>query len=223
MKNLLTTFQAPTYSNSLFLSFEGIEGAGKSLQIQKLQTFLEGQDYHVSIFREPGGTAFGEHIRTALLSSTIPLHPLAEAMSFAASRAQLLQEKVLPLLKQPQQVVIMDRYLDSSLVYQGIGRGLGIQKVLELHQSFPLTLLPHKTFYLALDWELSQARQKQRGKGKDYFESQPQAFYEKLIEGYEQLVQLFPQRLCRLEADQKPEVLAAQIQALTQELEVKCP
>ena len=184
-----------TNHDSFLLSFEGIEGSGKSTQIQMLTKKLEASNYTVKYFREPGGTSFGEKLRSTILESTTPINPLAEANLFAASRAQLLSEKVLPLLGKKNHIVILDRYLDSSIAYQGMARGLGIDTILDLHKHSPLDTRPICTFYLQIDIETSMQRQSSRGNEKDYFEKENQNFYQSLIDGYELSSKRFPDRI----------------------------
>lgn len=183
----------------LFITFEGIEGSGKSTQIDLLENALKKQGKTVLKLREPGGTLFGEALRKAILESAEKLDPIAEAMLFAASRAQLLKEKIIPALKQ-NQVVIVDRYVDSSIAYQGFARGLGLSTILEIHSHGILKTFPELTFYLAIDLETSMKRQATRGNVKDYFEKENHDFYSKLIAGYEECTNYFPQRIKKLDA-----------------------
>jgi dTMP kinase len=170
---------------SFLLSFEGIEGSGKSTQIQLLTEKLKTQNKNVTYLREPGGTQFGEKLRSAILESSTELHPLAEAHLFASARAQILFEKVMPTLERENQIIILDRYKDSSIAYQGFARKLGAQTIIDLHKNFPLNIQTDLTFYLAIDLKTSMQRQAQRGQEKDYFEKSNQSFYEELIKGYE--------------------------------------
>lgn len=198
----LKLFQPPITPDSLFLSLEGIEGSGKTTQIKEIQKFLEGQGMRCLILREPGGTTFGEKLREAILGSSAPLHPLAECHLFLASRAQLLHEKILPfLLEKPGSVVILDRYMDSSLAYQGRARRLGLDTVLTLHQHHPLCLVPHRTYFLDISLETSLERQKKRGQAKDYFESQEAEFHMNLIDGYREVAQVFSDRVLTINAE----------------------
>lgn len=183
----------------LFITFEGIEGSGKSTQIDLLEKALEQQGKTVLKLREPGGTPFGEALRKAVLESAEQLDPVAEAMLFASSRAQLLKEKIIPALAQ-NQVVIVDRFLDSSIAYQGFARELGLPTILEIHSHGVLKTHPHLTFYLAIDLETSMKRQAARGNPKDYFEKENHQFYQKLIAGYEECTKVFPQRIKKIDA-----------------------
>jgi dTMP kinase len=198
-------FRSPETPGSVFLSLEGIEGSGKSTQIKEIESFVKNLGLRVLTLREPGGTVFGEKLREAILHSEAPLHPLAECHLFVASRAQLLKEKILPFLLQPGSVVILDRYLDSTLAYQGKARRLGYETVLTLHQHDPLNLLPHRTYFLDISLETSMARQKARGNDKDYFEAQEIEFYQNLIDGYREIADIFPERILKINAEKTPE------------------
>ena len=212
-KESLQFFRPPAFPGSYFLSFEGIEGAGKSTRHRALKDHLEERGFRVLLIREPGGTSFGERLRKAILESHQKIHPLAEAHLFASARAQLLSEVILKELEEPGTVIIADRYLDSSLAYQGIGRGLGIQSILDLHRHFPLNLVPHLTFYLQIDVQVSHGRQKIRNAPKDYFESQGDKFYDKLIEGYDQVARLFPDRVQTINANRPFDEIQSDIRA----------
>lgn len=198
--NLLTPFRTPETPGSFFLSFEGIEGSGKTTQLKNAEAYLQSKGKRVLILREPGGTTFGEKLREAILGSQVPLNPLAECHLFLASRAQLLHEKVLPFLLVPDSVVILDRYIDSTIAYQGFARGLGAETILTLHQHNPLNLLPHRTYFLDIELKTSMERQSKRGNEKDYFESEKQEFYQKLIDGYRTLADNFPARILKIDA-----------------------
>lgn len=205
LQDLKAFYITPETPESFFISLEGIEGSGKSTQIKFLENILVNKGYRVLCLREPGGTEFGERLREAILKSSTPLHPLAECHLFLASRAQLLKEKILPFLLQPKSVVILDRYIDSTLAYQGQARKLGFKTVLELHQHYPLNLLPHRTYFLDIPLEVSWERQRLRGQEKDYFEAEKSDFYNDLIKGYQQMAQLFNERILTIDANSSPE------------------
>jgi dTMP kinase len=204
MENLnndsLQHFRPPAFPGSYFISFEGIEGAGKSTQIKSITAYLENKDFRVLLLREPGGTIFGEKLRKAILDTKISLHPLAEAHLFASARAQMIHEVILKEMAIPGTIIISDRYIDSSLAYQGMARGLGFEAILNIHQHFPLSLVPHLTLYFRIDLKTSMARQKMRSAPKDYFESQGNDFYNNLIAGYEKSLKLFPHRIKCIDA-----------------------
>lgn len=199
--SIKSLYRNPETPGSFFLSLEGIEGSGKSTQITAIEDFVKSKGLRVLTLREPGGTQFGEKLREAILKSDTPLHPLAECHLFLASRAQLLKEKILPFLLQPGSVVILDRYIDSTLAYQGKARRLGYETVLTLHQHDPLNLLPHRTYFLDISLETSMERQKARGNAKDYFEAQQQEFYQNLVDGYRELSKIFSERILTISAE----------------------
>ena len=207
-------FKGPHSPSSYFLSFEGIEACGKSTQITKISAYLEEKGLRVFTVREPGGTPFGEKLRQAILESTEKIHPLAEAHLFAASRAQLLEQTILKELSVPNTVVICDRHIDSSLAYQGQARKLGAGTILDIHRHFPLTTVPHKTFYLKIDLETSFQRQKQRGSEKDYFEAENKAFYQSLIDGYDLAAKIFPDRISIIEGKSSTDDIFSKIKEL---------
>jgi dTMP kinase len=202
LKQLKAQFQPPVTPESYFLSLEGIEGSGKSTQIKNVEKFLKDQGYRTLTLREPGGTGFGEKLREAVLTSSVKLHPLAECHLFLASRAQLLQEKILPFLLEPKSVIILDRYIDSTFAYQGKARRVGMETILTLHQHHPLNLIPHRTYFLDITLETSMLRQAKRGQEKDYFESQEAEFYLNLIDGYREVANLFSERVLKVNAEE---------------------
>ena len=217
----MAQFRPPAYPGSFFLSFEGIEGAGTSTQILKLKEFLEEKKFRVIILREPGGTSFGEKLRSAILNTKTALHPLAETFLFLASRAQLLDEVTLKELAVPNTVVIYDRYLDSTLSYQGVARNVGIKTILEMHKCFPLNLIPHLTIYLKISLETSLKRQEKRERDKDYFESQKSNFHQKLIEGYESAAELFPKRIAVVNGERSEDDVFKDINILVNQTLIK--
>lgn len=204
-------FKPRKYKNTYLISFEGIEGSGKSTQILKFSEYLKAKNQSVHYFREPGGTAFGEKLRDIILQSDTKIHPLAEANLFAASRAQLLSEKVIPLLEKENQIVILDRFIDSSIAYQGVARDLGMDVILDLHKRYPLNLTPHCTFYLKIDLQTSLERQQSRGDKKDYFEKENQVFYQNLIDGYDGASKLFKERVSIIDGHKSQEQVFEQI------------
>ncbi len=204
-------------NTSLFISFEGIEGSGKTTQIKSLSDYLENKGYTVTCLREPGGTTFGENLRQAILESDSPLHPISEALLFASSRAQLLSQIIIPKLRDDKNIVILDRYIDSSIAYQGFARGLGMKKIQEIHSSEPLNLYPNLTLYLKIDLETSMQRQDSRGNTKDYFEKENKTFYESLINGYDECHKAFPNRIKLIDASKSQEVVTRSILKVVEE------
>lgn len=198
LSNFTDVFKSPT--SGLFLSFEGVEGSGKSTQIEKLENHFQSLSRPTLRLREPGGTQFGEKLRAAILNQDHPLDSLSETFVFLASRAQLLREKILPFLADPKAVVLLDRYVDSTLVYQALSQNKELSQIWTLHQFGPLNILPHQTFLLDIPVEVSLARQELRGQNRDYFESRHKSFQESLVNGYRQLAKTYPNRITKIDA-----------------------
>jgi dTMP kinase len=191
----------------MFVSFEGLDGSGKSTQVERLRAALERDGHEVVTAREPGGTALGERIRELVLHGD-EMTPWAEALLYAAARAELVAEVIEPALARGADVLV-DRYLDSSVVYQGIARGLGLDEVLELNLAAVGGVVPDRTFVLALDADTSRARV---GERPDRIERAASSFHAKAAAGYEQLATLFPERIVVLDATLPADTLAEMIQ-----------
>jgi len=174
----------------LFITFEGTEGSGKTTQAELLALWLEKRD--PVLVREPGGTELSEQIREVLLYKGLAIDPEAEMYLFMASRRQLVAEVIEPTLAAGQ-MVIADRYHDSTLAYQGGGRGLATT----WPPSFPR---PDITFLLVGDVEAGLGRHQEAGKSKDRMERESIEFHRKVAEAYEQLATAEPNRFVRLDA-----------------------
>ena len=190
----------------MFVSFEGLDGSGKTTQVERLRVTLASAGREVVIAREPGGTALGERIRALVLHGE-EMAPWAEALLYAAARAELVAEVVAPALERGADV-ILDRYLDSSVVYQGVARGLGLEDVLELNLRAVGGLLPDRTFVLEVDTRTARSRV---GSGSDRIERESQDFHARAADGYRRLAELFPERIVLLDGSLPPEVLAEQV------------
>jgi dTMP kinase len=190
----------------VFVSFEGVDGSGKTTQAELLTAWLrdqEGRD--VVATREPGGTPLGEEVRRLLLDST-KVGPWAEAALFAAARAELVDEVIAPALESGKDVVC-DRYVDSSLAYQGIARGLGVDPVYELNLYAIQGRLPERTFLVLVDPEVARARS---GSG-DRIEQEGLDFQLKVDEAYRVLAGLFPDRIVTIDGNRPPDEVAEEI------------
>lgn len=199
-----------------FLTFEGIEGSGKSTQARRLAERLRGSGAEVVLTREPGGTPLGERLRALLLAAESPVLPETELLLYAADRAQHVAETILPALSRGA-VVVCDRFLDATLAYQGVARGLGTEAVLRLHARPPLNLRPHRTLLLDLDPEeaLSRARARDAARGgsreEGRFEAEPLRFHRRVREGYLAIAAAEPSRVRVVLASGTEEAVAARV------------
>ncbi len=195
-------------SAGFLLSFEGSEGCGKSTQIALLRARLEAAGRSVVVLREPGGTELGESIRHLLQHSKAgaAMTPETELLLFAASRAQLVREKIRPLLESGT-FVILDRFLDSTTVYQGIARGLSLESVRAINHFAIGGTLPQLTLVLDMDSATAWQRIHQSGRELDRMESQPQSFFEKVRQGYLDVAQADPARVKIIDASATPEAV----------------
>lgn len=183
----------------LFISFEGVEGCGKTTQARLLANWFEEHSLPVVLLREPGGTPLGNAIRDLLLSHDFKINPKAEALLYAAGRAQLTQEVISKALREGSHV-ISDRYLDSSLAYQVYGRGLNFQEVLSVNEWATNRLLPDLTFLLRLPAEVGLARVKGRPLPLDRLESETVIFHQRVEAGYEELAVKYSERYYVIES-----------------------
>lgn len=169
----------------MFITFEGIDGSGKSTQIQLLRERLEREGRRVTVFREPGGTDVSEEVRTLLLNSDYDIDPVTELLLFSAARSQLMEEKVLPLLSKGE-IVILDRFYDSTTAYQGYGREcMSLEEIDRLNAIASHHTEPDLTIYLQIS--LDEARERTDGDPKDRMERSGDAFFRKVKEGFDRL------------------------------------
>ncbi len=189
-----------SYGALMFVTFEGVDGSGKSTQARLLAERLRSEGREAVLTREPGGTSAGEGIREILLHGE-GLAPWAEASLFAAARAQLVDEVIRPALARGADVVC-DRYLDSSLAYQGIARGLGVERVLELNLLATSGLLPDRTFLMLLP--PTEAATRQSGE-PDRIEREGASFAEEVDRAYREIARVFAQRVVVVDGALNPE------------------
>ncbi len=189
-----------------FITFEGLDGCGKSTHLERLAGFLRSRGLDVLTTREPGGTEIGEKIRSILLNSrTQGLAPLAELALMFASRAQLISEVVIPAINRGTWV-LCDRYTDSSEAYQGAGRQLGAEAVLTLHRVLCLNLQPDLTLLLDNDLAASLARARRRNLNaegeadENRFEQENRAFFERVQKQFLAIAHREPQRVALIDA-----------------------
>jgi dTMP kinase len=190
----------------VFVTFEGQDWSGKSTQAALLVESLRRDGRDVVATREPGGTPVGESIRTLVLNGP-EMSAWAEAALFAAARAEHVAAVIRPALQRGADVVC-DRYVDSSVVYQGIARGLGAERVLELNLGVTDGLLPDCTFVLNVDPETARAR---HSAGLDRIEREDEDFRRLVADGFRRLPDLFPARVVALDGSLAPEAIAARV------------
>jgi dTMP kinase len=188
----------------VFISFEGIDGSGKTTQVQRTVSALRDAGYDVLSTREPGGTPIGDRIRSILLDKTdSDLHPRSELLLFCASRAQLVHEVLRPFLDKGG-IVICDRYADSTLAYQGYGHGLDIDALRHILDFATGGLYPQITVYLDMppkEGLLRRRRGRFEGEEWNRLDNMEIAFHQRVYDGYQQLIARDPQRWLRIPAD----------------------
>jgi len=190
-----------TVRPGFFIAFEGGEGAGKSTQLEALVNWLEARGDDVVTTREPGGTSIGEHIRKVLLDPACKdMDPHAEALLYAADRAQHVAEVIKPALEEGK-TVVSDRFIDSSLAYQGLARGLGLQDIYEISKWAVDNTLPELVVYLKLDAETGLRRKTSE---PDRIELEKDGFHEKVADAYTELARTFPDRFVVVDAALPP-------------------
>jgi dTMP kinase len=195
-------------SQGLFISIEGIDGSGKSTQLQLLTHRLEAEGVPHIVNREPGGSAVGQQIRKVLLNPDNYVSPTAELLLYFANRAQNVDEVIRPALAAGK-LVISDRYTDSTIAYQGIARGLGEALVRQLHAVACRGTEPALTIYLRVTPELSAARL--RSQQKDRLEAEGAEFHERVFAAYERLARSEPARVAIVEGNRLAKVIAEDI------------
>ena len=203
--------------SGLFISFEGIDGVGKSTQIDLLIKHLDELGRKSIRTLEPGGTDLGVEIRHLLLHRKGEVAPRAEALLYAADRAHHVATKVRPALAEGIDVII-DRYLDSSVAYQGAGRELDSVEIRNLSLFAVQGLLPHLTILLDLDATASLARRSKTGEEPDRLEREKVEFFEAVRQGYLELAAAEPERFFVVDARQTIEEMAAQIRVRVDQL-----
>ncbi|WP_156909147.1 dTMP kinase [Alicyclobacillus pomorum] len=197
----------------LFITFEGLDGAGKSTQIERLLHKFQAQGLRVVMTREPGGTEIGNALREILLDPKhTALSPRTEALLYAASRAQLLHQVIRPALERGD-VVLCDRYVDASLAYQGAGLGLGSEEVARLNRFATEDLKPNLTFLFDLPVQESQSRvlHARSGSAPDRIERRDAEYFQRVRQEFLRIAAAEPERVVVLDATASPERLEQEI------------
>ena len=199
------------------ITVEGLDGAGKTTLVEALADALPRD---VTVLREPGGVELSERIRALVKDPVLDVDPRAEALLYAAARAQLVAERLDPLLAAGKWV-LLDRFVDSSLAYQGAGRGLGVEEVRALNLFATGGLTPDRTLLLRIDAAAGLERAGRRSDGTDRLEREERAFFEAIGAAYEALAAAEPERFVVIDAAQEPHaVLADSLAALQPLLQV---
>ena len=193
-------------SRGRLITVEGIDGAGKTTLVAGIVAHVDG----LTVLREPGGVAVSERIRELVKDPALTVDPRAEALLYAAARAQLVAERLVPLLDGGADV-LLDRFVDSSLAYQGAGRGLGVAEIAELNRFATAGLAPDLTLYVRVDPEIGA----RRAAGDDRMEQAGRAFFATVAAAYDALAAAEPARIVVLDGEQPPDdVLAAALGAM---------
>jgi dTMP kinase len=196
------------------VTIEGLDGAGKTTLAAGLVPALAARGVEAVLLREPGGVELSERVRALVKDPGLRVGGPAEALLYAAARAQLVEERVRPLLDEGRWV-LLDRFVDSSLAYQGAARGLGVDRVRELNRFATGGLVPDRTLLLALDPAVGRARLAGRGEEPDRLEAEDAAFFARIAAAYADLAREEPERIRVIDAGgAEPAVLAAALAAL---------
>jgi dTMP kinase len=194
----------------LFITVEGSDGAGKTTQIEKLKDYLSSKGYDIILCREPGGTAISESIRSIILNKEfMEMSYMTELLLYASARSQLVDQVIKPALKE-NKIVICDRFVDSSAVYQGIARGLGVELVYEVNQYAIGETFPDVTILLDISGQAGIKRKKNQGE-LDRMELEAAEFHEKVSNGYRALADRYSDRIKKIDATQSIEEIHDQI------------
>ncbi len=196
-------------NRGILITFEGIDGSGKSTQVEKLAGELVRLGHTVQTFRDPGATQISEQIRAILLSNANKaMSPLTELLLYEAARAQIVAEKIRPALEQGH-IVIVDRFFDSTTAYQGYGRGLEPRVIAQANHIATGGLMPDRTFFIDVTWE--EARRRRSAGRADRMESEDELFFHRIRNGYIQIAQHDPQRVKPVDGNLPAESVAEKI------------
>lgn len=193
-----------------FIVFEGPDGSGKTTIIKQVKTLLENKDYDISYYREPGGTKISEKIRSIIIDNdNSMMDAKTEALLFASSRAQLVAEKIIPDLKAGK-IVICDRFVMSSLLYQGLGRSLGIDNVKIINDFATGGLKPDLTLFFNIDYKTALER-KRANFSPDRLENEDFSFHKTIFDGYLKMADLYKDEIIKVDARKSIEDLTEDV------------
>jgi dTMP kinase len=199
------------------ITIEGLDGAGKSTLAESLQREIASRGVRAELLREPGGVELSERIRELVKDPSLAVSPRAEALLYAAARAQLVAERLQPLLEEGA-VVLLDRFVDSSLAYQGAGRALGVEQVRAINLFATGPLEPDRTLLLRLSPAAGRARQRERALEPDRLEREDERFFAAIASAYDELAREEPARVRVIDAGQPPEAVLRDALAAVEDL-----
>ncbi|HEU0250561.1 MAG TPA: dTMP kinase [Solirubrobacteraceae bacterium] len=186
------------------ITIEGIDGSGKSTLAIALSAEIERRGGRVQLLHEPGGVQLSERIRTLLADPALQIGAATEALLYAAARAELVSARLAPLLQRGTDV-LLDRFIDSSLAYQGAGRELGIERVRTINELACGGLVPDRTLLLEIPPALARERLRARGEAPDRLEGEQEAFFERVADAYREIAEAEPERVVSIDATLAPE------------------
>lgn len=204
-------------AHGTLITIEGLDGAGKTTLADGLQRELAARGAQVQLLREPGGVEVSERIRTLVKDPALDVLPRTEALLYAAARAQLVEQLLEPLLREGA-VVLLDRFVDSSLAYQGAGRSLGVEEIRAVNLFATGGLSPDRTLLLRITPADGRARQDERAAEPDRLEREGERFFTAIASAYEQLAVAEPKRIRVIDASQAPELVLRDALAALEDL-----
>jgi dTMP kinase len=197
----------------MFITVEGTDGSGKSTQIEMMKDYINNKGIDVVLTREPGGTTISEKIRSIILDpENTKMADMTELLLYAASRAQLVDEIIRPAIEQGK-TVIADRFIDSSYVYQGFGRGMGIEIIETVNKTAVDGILPNLTLFFDISPEIALERRTKLS-GPDRIEKEEMDFHMRVYKGYKKLASDNPQRIVTIDSNRGVEAIAADVRKI---------
>jgi dTMP kinase len=201
----------------LFITVEGTDGSGKTTQINMIKEYLTGKGYEVLVTREPGGTKISEKIRDIILDTeNTKMGEITEMLLYASARAQLVAEVIKPALENDK-IVICDRFVDSSYVYQGFGRGINLMTIADVNRIALEGIMPDITFFFDISPEIALKR-RINATGADRIEKEEMDFHMRVYDGYRKLSILYPERIRTIDSDRNKEAIFKDVKACIDEL-----
>ncbi len=200
-RNARDVYTVPPVTRGRLVTIEGIDGAGKSTLAEALVREIALRGVPVELLREPGGVATSERLRELVKDGTLAIGARTETLLYAAARAQLVDERLEPLLTGGT-LVLLDRFVDSSLAYQGVGRGMGVEEVRAINLFATGGLTPDRTLLLRIEPDAGRARQQLRGQAPDRLEREGEDFFTKIAAAYDELARAQPERIRAIDATQ---------------------